>query len=172
MNEGTLIHLGTIGMAIPPIYTDVIAKIYGYHLAVESVLVKYILQNNLTPKTRQFDSRLAETKRHLKGAAKDWSIEACGKLNTLRNKCSHIDTAEYKLVEQRIQVHLEALLEVVHRSNKRHELHTMSDFVWACTMIFQRLHELLAIPYAPMILGDLGSSPSLPRELARYFDNK
>lgn len=167
MSTGTKIHLGTIGMGIPTIYSDVISRIISYHLAIESALVKYIEKHSLTPKKEQFSSRLITVEQ--RGKLKDWSIDACRKLNTARNKCAHINSSEYKNVQTRIEGPIESLISHVQKHNTRHEQHKMSNFEWACTLIYQRLYELLELEYDPIVLGALGSKPKLPDSLASHF---
>ncbi|MFQ2290658.1 hypothetical protein ACK323_03965 [Aeromonas enteropelogenes] len=167
MSTGTKIHIGTIGMGIPPIYRDVVSKIFSYHLATEATLAKYIEKHSLKPKKNQFSSRLISVEE--RGEFSDWVIEACRKLNRVRNKCVHIESAEYQNIHIRIEALVEELVLYVSQYNIRHEQHKMSNFDWACTLIYQRLYELLELEYDPLILGDIGSKPKLPSSLAVHF---
>lgn len=166
MKSDGKIHLGTLGMGIPVIYSTVVSKVFSTHLAVESVLVKYLAKHSLKEDRGSFRSRLRVVVHRLGEAADDWSIEACLKLNDVRNKCGHIDDEHYKDLALRIQAPLDDLITLVKARNLRRETFQMSDFEWAGIMIYQRLHQLLELPYDPLVLGEYSS---LPEELRRYF---
>lgn len=150
--EGALIHIGTIGMGIPRIYSEVIAKIISYHLATEALFAQYIKKHGLHVESDVFGKRLTVVKAHSK-RNKDWAMKCAWLLNDVRNKCAHIDTDDYKNVAQRLQLPLEKLIRTVQSKNKRHPSHLMSDFEWAGILIYQRLHEILEIDYPPLVLG-------------------
>lgn len=164
-----LIHLGVLGMGIPRIYNDVLAKIISNQLAVESVLIKYVEEKLLKPKSNQFISRLNSVKESLGKKASDWSMDASGKLNSVRNKCAHIDGENYQSIELRIESPLDEFIKFVEVHNERLPVHKMSDFEWACIMTYQRLYELLDLDYAPL---ELGGFKELPNALKRHFAEK
>ena len=160
------IHLGTIGMGIPRIYSEVVAKIMSSHLAVESVLIKYIKIKSLKPLKKQFISRLDEVQKALGERGCDWSIEASRMLNSVRNKCAHIDDENYQSIELRLESYLDTFIQFVEVHNERLKAHKICDFELACIMTYQRLYDLLELNYAPL---EMGKFSSLPAELQRYF---
>lgn len=160
------IHLGTLGMGIPRIYSDVVAQIVSSHLAVESALIKHIQARSLIPSSKQFVSRLTAVKADLGAANEDWSITACRKLNKVRNKCAHIDDANYQSLEIRLLEPLDDFVKFVKQHNRRLGAHKISDFDWASTMTYQRVYEILGLAYDPLILGE---HASLPKELGQFF---
>ncbi|MGV8865961.1 MAG: hypothetical protein ACOH2S_03490 [Janthinobacterium svalbardensis] len=164
-----LIHLGVLGMGIPRIYNDVVAKIISNQLAVESILVKYVEEKLLKPKSNQFISRLNSVEKSLGEKDFDWSIDASRKLNSVRNKCAHIDGGNYQSIELRIESSLDNFIKFVELHNERLPVHKMSDFEWACIMTYQRLYELLDLDYPPL---ELGGFEELPSALKRHFSEK
>ncbi|MFQ2750170.1 hypothetical protein ACK3YM_04995 [Aeromonas caviae] len=163
MSEGTPIDLGTIGMGIPIIYRDIVSKILSYHIAIESALEIYIAKNKLVSK-KQFSARLTTVEYNYRNS--DWSIEACKKLNKIRNCCVHIDSKEYKNLQKRIDIPVQEFIELVSQYNVRHSAHKMSNFDWACTLTYQRIYEVLNLEYDGLILGEFSR---LPDSLARNF---
>ncbi|MFM5577122.1 hypothetical protein ACET7N_00210 [Aeromonas veronii] len=163
MSEGTPIDLGTIGMGIPIIYRDVVSKILSYHIAIESALEMYIEKNNISSE-KQFFARLRSVEEN--SGNNDWSIEACKKLNKIRNSCVHIDSKEYKNLQKRIDIPTQEFINFVSKYNVRHSAHKMSNFDWACTLTYQRIYEILNLEYDDLILGEFAR---LPNSLARNF---
>lgn len=159
------IHLGTMGMGIPVIYKDVVAKIVSSHLAIESALLKRIQSRALTPRSGQFASRLKAVVDDLGTDADDWSISACRRLNTARNKCAHIDDVNYQSLETRLMAPAEDFVSFVKSHNLRLKSHTMSDFDWACIMTYQRVYEIMGLRYDPLILNQYSELPTGMAEL-------
>lgn len=167
MNTDGKIHLGTLGKGIPRIYRDVVAQIVSNHLAIESALIKRIKARALAPRTIQFASRLTAVEADLGVVGAEWSINACRKLNKVRNKCAHIDDdAEYQSLEVRLLGPADDFVTFVKLHNRRLDAHKMSDFEWACTMTYQRIHEVLGLDYDLIVLG---KHASLPPEMGRLF---
>lgn len=160
------IHLGTLGMGIPRIYSDVVAQIVSNHLAIESALIKRIQARSLAPRTRQFASRLTAVQVDLGTASDDWAINACRKLNKVRNKCAHIDDADYQSLEVRLSGPTDDFVTFVKLHNRRLDAHKISDFEWACTMTYQRIYEILELDYDPLVLG---RHASLPQKMGQFF---
>src|SRR5690606_1797776 len=96
----------------------------------------------------------------------EWSINACRKLNKVRNKCAHIDDAEYQSLEVRLLGPADDFVTFVKLHNRRLDVHKMGDFEWACTMTYQRIYEVLGLDYDPIVLG---KHASLPPEMAQLF---
>lgn len=160
------IHLGTIGMGIPRIYSDVVAKIVSGHLAIESALLKRIQARSLVPKRDGFVSRLNAVVDDMGPVDEDWSIAACHKLNKVRNKCAHLDDLDYQLLENRLLGPVADFVTFVKQHNRRLEDHKICDFDWACIMTYQRLYDLLALDYDPLILEKY---VALPKPMAEFF---
>jgi len=166
MNTDGRIHLGTLGKGIPRIYRDVVAQIVSNHLAIESGLIKRIKARSLAPRTKQFGSRLKAVEDDLGVMGADWSINACRKLNKVRNKCAHIDDAEYQSVEVRLLGPADDFVTFVKLHNRRLDVHKMADFEWACTMTYQRVYEVLELDYDPIVIG---RHASLSPDMAQLF---
>lgn len=164
-----LIDLGTIGMGIPRIYSEVMSKIFSNHLAIESIFIKYIKANSLNPENQQFISRLSEVQKSLNLQDCDWSIDASRMLNKVRNKCAHIDDENYQPIELRLGSHLDTFIQFVEEHNEHLSAHKMCNFDWACIMTYQRLHELLDINYDSL---ELEKFNTLPVELELHFAPK
>lgn len=159
------IHIGTIGMGIPVIYREVVAKILSSHLAVESTFAKHIEENQLADKD-SFSARLHVVAEHVPVLASDWVFKACRALNQVRNRCLHINDKEYQALEIRLQESLDVFVQLVKDNNKRLD-QEVTDFEWASYMIFQRLYELLDLKYDPL---ELGRFAVLPAGLSQYFE--
>jgi hypothetical protein len=153
-------------MGIPRIYRDVVTQIVSNHLAIESALIKRIKARSLAPETTQFASRLKAVKTDLGAAGNDWSIIACRKLNKVRNKCAHIDDADYQSLEVRLLEPTDDFVTFVKLHNPKLGAHKMSDFEWASTMTYQRIYKILGLDYDPLVLGRYAS---LPPEMGQLF---
>ncbi|MDF9903942.1 hypothetical protein [Pseudomonas sp. lyk4-40-TSB-59a] len=166
MSTDGRIHIGTWGMGIPKIYSEVVTKIVSGHLALESALCKQIKSRSLKPSRKQFAARLAVVVSDLGLPEEDWSIDACRKLNKVRNDCAHIGDGDYQFLAARIMEPAEEFVGYVKQHNTRLAAHKISDFDWACTMTYQRIYEICGLEYDPLIFG---KHASLPTEIRNIF---